>query len=184
MKGAKPAKGVKVKTDWDAVERDYRTGKFTLRELGEKFGVSHAAVRKQAVSNGWTQDLGEAIRIATNARLTQELVSNSVDKSFQEVSNTVAIAAEANAQIIRKHQARLVELHELADVAKSKLTAMSDTLADVREVAVFVQAASNLASTTKTIIEQERKAHNLDAETSGSGEKTEDFLAVLARKLD
>jgi len=33
---------------------------------------------------------------------------------------------------------------------------------DVREAAVFVQAVYNLANATKTLIEQERKAHGLD----------------------
>jgi hypothetical protein len=35
------------KTDWAAVERDFRTGKWTSQELGDKYGVSRQAVDKQ-----------------------------------------------------------------------------------------------------------------------------------------
>lgn len=162
-------------TDWDACHRDYRTGKFTHRELADKYGVSHAAVRKQITNNGWEKDLGEEIRQATNAALARELVSSEVSKGVQEVSSVVFAAAEVNVRIIAGHRKRLAELHELADRAQKKLEEMSESLSDVREAAVFVQAAGNLTAIAKTLIEQERKAFGID-ETERAADSIEDLI--------
>lgn len=43
----------KAARDWEAIERDYRSGQFTDRELGEKYGITHAAVQKWAKREGW-----------------------------------------------------------------------------------------------------------------------------------
>lgn len=55
-----PAKGAtaaarKARTDWQAVERDYRTGKFTLRELGAKHDCDRGLISRNAKRHGWTK---------------------------------------------------------------------------------------------------------------------------------
>jgi hypothetical protein len=128
-----PAPAKRRNTDWDAVERDFRTGKFTLRELGDKYGISHAAIGKRSRDYKWVQDLGVAIRQATNARLTKELVSKEVSEGFQEVSNTVLAAAEVNTRVILKHRkdieaTRTVASELLAEVANGRLLAQEQEL--------------------------------------------------------
>ena len=150
--------------DWDAVERDYRTGKFTLRELAEKHGPSHQAIAKRSKVRGWTQDLGEQIKQATNAKLVAKLVDSEIAKGGQAVANTVLAAAEINAQIILKHRQRLQALAEDADRARQKLVAMTEMVADVREAGSLVSAVEAAARTEKILIEQERKAYRIDDE--------------------
>ena len=164
-----PAKGRRV--DWDAVERDYRTGKFTLREMGDKYGVTHSAIGQKARKSGWTADLTKAIAQATNAKLIAEIVSKEVSSATHAVSNVVLAAAEVNKRIILGHRQRLTELADAVDQAKAKLLSLGDSVADIREAATFVQAAGNLATATKTLIEQERKAYQLDDEPPDSGDK-------------
>ena len=148
--------------DWDAVERDYRTGKFTLRELASKYGVSHQAIAKRAKVGKWTQDLGEAIRAATNARLTSELVANEVAKGGQAVANVVLAAAEVNTQVILAHRQHLARMDEMLKAAEVKLSAIGDTVADVREAKTYVDAVASAVAARKTLIEQERKAFGID----------------------
>jgi hypothetical protein len=38
--------------DWDAIERDYRAGK-PLRAIAAEHGLSHTAIRKRGVRDGW-----------------------------------------------------------------------------------------------------------------------------------
>lgn len=166
--------------DWDAVERDYRTAKFTLRELAAKHGVSHQAIAKRAKAKEWTQDLADAIRVATNARLTQELFDAAVANGRRLVDSTVAIAAEANVQVIQGHRKRLADLSSAVDEAKDKVLTFADNLVDIREAAVFVQAVGNLANATKVLIEQERKAHGLDDQAQQQGGYEDLLAAVLA----
>jgi len=161
----------RMRADWDAIERDYRTDKFTLRELAAKFGVSHQAIATRAKKRAWTQDLSLAIKQATNALLVDELVAKEVDKNGQAVANTVLAAAELNSRIIQGHRTRLAALHDAVVTAKHKLMVLGDSVADIREAATFVQAVGNLATATKTLIEQERKAHNLDDEPEGNPAK-------------
>lgn len=168
------------RVDWDAVERDYRTAKFTQRELAEKYGVSHGAIGKRSREKGWQKDLAAEIRLATNAKLTQEMVASEVAKGSQEVSSAIAIAAEVNTRIILKHQRKLSELHELVEFAKAKLEQMGDALVDVKEASTFVRATGHLAAATKTLIEQERKAFGLDDD----GKKASDSVDDLIKRLD
>ncbi len=112
--------------DWDAVERDYRTGKFTQRELADKYGVVHGAVGKKARENGWQKDLTEEIRQATNSKLVAELVAKEVSDSSRAVANTVLAAAEINVQVIRSHRAGL-----------NRITRIKETLLDQIEQAAM-----------------------------------------------
>jgi len=48
--------------DWDAIERDYRAGVKTLREMSADHHVSHVSIDKHAKKRGWTRDLGEKIK--------------------------------------------------------------------------------------------------------------------------
>jgi hypothetical protein len=97
----------KKAADWDRIERDYRTSKFTLRELATKHGVSHQAIGKRAKVKGWTQDLAAQIRQATNAKVVAKMVDAEVAKGGQAVADTVLAAAEIGAQVILRHQARV-----------------------------------------------------------------------------
>ena len=150
------------KVDWAAVERDYRTGKFTLRELAEKYGVSHQAIAKRSQVHKWTQDLADQIRLATNAKLVASLVDSQVAAGGQAIANTVLAAAELNAQVVMRHRKRLHAIAEDADIAKAKVLSLADSVADMREAGVLVNALEGLARISKTLIEQERVAYKLD----------------------
>lgn len=130
----------KKKRDWDAVERDYRTGAFTLRELGEKYGLSHAGIGQKARSEGWQQDLSIAIRQATNAKLTAELVSNEVSKSLQEVSTVVAAAAEANVGVILGHRVGLKRITTIKELLLDQIEQAAENMADLSDVIEMVRS--------------------------------------------
>lgn len=117
--------------DKEAVERDYRLGKFTLRELGAKHGCDHALIARWVKRYGWTQDLSKAVKAATNAKLIQQAVSNEVTKGQQAVTNTVLAAAELNAQVVLRHRARVEKAVSVAERMLDELdstTTKSDEL--------------------------------------------------------
>jgi hypothetical protein len=123
------------KVDWAAVERDYRAGNFTLRELGEKYGCTHAAIGKQVKKHGWTQDLSKAVKAATNAKLIEEAVTREVANSSQAVTNTVLAAAEVNKQVILQHRGDIREARD----------ALADLLAELRNGALLAEEQELLA---------------------------------------
>lgn len=152
----------KPKADWSAIERDYRTGKYTLRELAAKHGSDHGLISRKAKKLAWAQDLTVAIKQATNSKLVTALITKKVNNEQQKTVDVVLAAAELNASIIQSQRARLTSLTEAVESAQHKVLAFGDTVGDIREAATFAQAVGNLAAATKTLIEQERKAYSLD----------------------
>lgn len=75
--------------DWAAVERDYRTGSLTDRELGRLYGCSHTAVQKHAKAGGWQRDLSAAVRSAARAKL-QASPESALDVAKKVVAEGVA----------------------------------------------------------------------------------------------
>lgn len=49
-------KQTRATIDWRAVERDYRSGVFSLRALAAKHGCSHSAIANFAGAHGWSRE--------------------------------------------------------------------------------------------------------------------------------
>ena len=129
------------KTDWEAVERDYRTGKFTLRELEEKHGAFNSSIARKAKKDGWTQDLSRAIQQATNAKLAEALVSDIASEGAQNASATVLAAAEVNKQVILGHRKDVTATRNVAAALLEELS-RSALLAEEQELLTQVLAGS------------------------------------------
>lgn len=182
-----PAPEKKRRTDWDAVERDYRTGQFTLRELEAKHGADNGLISRKAKKDGWSQDLSRAIKAATNAKLVEELVSKEISDSQQKVSSTVLAAAEVNKDVILGHRKDIRMLariaadltEELRQLGKTDLSSIAEMLMDdsltqeqVAELRGAVSAvvklptrslvAQRLSATWGRVIALERQAFGLD----------------------
>lgn len=125
--------------DWDAIARDYRLGQFTLRELAEKYGCSHQAIAKRAKEQGWTQDLGEQIKQATNAKLVANLVNQKVASGGQAVANVVLAAAEINTNVILGHRKGLNEITQVRNMLLAQVGQAAANLPDLAEVIEMVR---------------------------------------------
>ena len=166
--GKTPSKPAKRRTDWDAVERDYRTGKFTLRELEAKHGAG-----------GSTQDLADAIRQATTARLDEETVSKEVRSGAQKVSTVVLAVAEQNTKVILGHRTGLARLNEIKNKLLNQIEQAADNLPDLEEViemsrSALVDDLKKLADVDEKARKGEREAFKIDA----PAEKTPDEAAA------
>lgn len=137
MEKAAPKK--KRKTDWDAVERDYRTGQFTSRELAEKYQVSFSLIARNAKKHGWTQDLATAIRQATNAKLIDDLVSREVHGASQKVHNTIEAAADVNVGVILGHRIGLKRITGIKEILLDQIEQAAENMADLADVIEMVR---------------------------------------------
>ncbi len=130
-----PAKPAKRRADWEAIERDFRTGKFTLRELEAQHGVSYAHISRKATEHGWTKDLREVIKHATDAALLRETVT----KAQKDVTETVLVAAEVNKQVILAHRQGLQELTQVKRTLLDQIQQAAALLPDLAEVVEMVR---------------------------------------------
>ena len=175
--------------DWEAVEREYRAGIRSLKDIGGEFGVSDAGILKRAKKDGWERDLSERIRAKAEAKVSAALVSEKV--SATEAANervTVDVGAQVLADAV---------LHQRKDVSRSRaivqklfaeLEAQGDGLEDLamlaealqsgdeeklsqiaRKVIAFpsrVDSAKKLSESLRVLVELERKVLRIKDDSS------------------
>lgn len=123
---ANPKKSARKAVDWEAVERDYRAGLKSLREIGIGHGVTHGAIRKRAGRDGWDRDLSARIKAKAESLVSKAEVPTTV--STDTAAEEKAIV-EANATAIMR-----VRLEHRKDIARARTLAM-DLLAELEQTA-------------------------------------------------
>ena len=117
----------KRRADWEAVERDYRTGRFTLRELETQHGVSYAQISRKSKELGWSKDLREVIKQATDAAVLRETVT----QAQKDTTDAVLVAAEVNTQVILGHRRDVAATRQVAASLRDELSRSAQLLAQV-----------------------------------------------------
>lgn len=158
----------KRRADWEAIERDYRTGKFSDQELQDKHGVdkdgnqiiTRQAITKRAKVKGWTKDLTAAVRQATKTKVLQAQAVANRQKVAGEVAKKVAAAtsetdstltavlavAEVNKQVIMGHRDDLHQLRNLTMSMVGELRAVSMSPARVQELHDMLTSGQELTA--------------------------------------
>lgn len=133
----------KPKTDWEAVERDYRASQMTLREIAFKHGCSHGRIVQRAKEKEWSRDLSGAIKQATDAKLIEasvnSLLTSKANQANQDLTNVVMVAAEANTQVILGHRAGLRRITNVRDLLLDQIEQAATHMADLAEVVEMVR---------------------------------------------
>lgn len=178
--------------DWEAIERDYRAGLLSVREIAGRHGCTHTAIGKRARAEGWTRDLKAKIRVKAEALVSTREVSSEVSRvSNRSPVETEREIVEANAEAIvsvrmahrtdiRRSRGQtnklLEELEHLTDhrdLAESLGEMMrnpdafgNDRLNDLYRKIIALpnrtKIMRELAETLKVLIVLERQAYNLD----------------------
>lgn len=113
--------------DWESIERDYRAGILSLREIAAAHGVSHVAVNKRAKRDGWDRDLSARIQAKAEALVNREavtaLVTNEARVTEREIieSNATRIA-----QVRGEHRRDITQYRGLAAKLKAELEHQTD----------------------------------------------------------
>lgn len=175
--------------DWEAVEREYRAGIRSLKDIGAEFGVSDAGILKRAKKEEWQRDLTERIRAKAEAKVSAALVS---EKVSAESNANERIVVEASAQVLadallgqrrdvsrsRSIVQRLFDeleaqgdgLEELAMLGEALESGDEEKLAQIaRKVIAFpsrVDSAKKLAESLRTLVELERKVLRIKDDTN------------------
>ena len=64
--------------DWELVEKHFRAGIKTVRQLAAEFGISHTAIQKRSAKFSWSRDLTEKIHQTTKNMVATQVVAKSV----------------------------------------------------------------------------------------------------------
>lgn len=192
---------VKKPIDWEAVEREYRGGILSLREIAELHpGTNHVAIARKAKKEGWERDLSEKIKAKAEALVTKRSVTDGVTENSrvteQQVIETNALAI-VNVRL--SHRAGLSEGREIIKSMMGELSAQcgpenadllqqlgvmmrspdefgNDKLNDLYLKIVSLpgraKTMKDLADSMVKLIDKERQAFDLDKAAKEDGQNT------------
>jgi hypothetical protein len=173
------------KTDWEAIERDYRAGVLSLREIGKIHGISEGMIRKKAKAGGWERDLTERV----NEKVRNDLVRNEVRTADPRTEREIIETAAATVvHVVRSHRKHITKQTKLVDMLTDQLMEAAGKREDIEDAiedetkddqngqrrammlkAVSLQAHSsiavNLSNALKTLVGLERQAFNIKDES-------------------
>jgi len=66
--------------DWEAIERDYRAGLLSIREIAVRHGCTHTAINRRAKVRDWERDLKPKIQAKAEALVSRREVSSQVSR--------------------------------------------------------------------------------------------------------
>ena len=157
----------KPRTDWEAIEREYRVGQLSIREIARNNSVSDTAIRKRADQENWSRDLSDQVRRAAKIAAVREGVRNALSREPVSDAEIVSTAAARGAKAIEGHLSRVARLKSLADKLTAELEKYMN--GEKTSVEIFVAKADSpatiirtLADTAERVAKIERQALNLD----------------------
>ncbi len=156
--------------DWDAVERDYRAGVLSNREIARQNSIAESAVRKRAKEENWSRDLIGKVRVEARAMLIR-----SAERSARAAEDEPVVIAKGAAQmveVVRRHQRQMGKLADLAERMTDQMLRMSKgqkptIAAPLGPRESIADALAKIAQATSRYVPLERRAHNIDEASAG-----------------
>lgn len=189
--------------DWEAIEKEYRAGMLSVRQIAKNHGCTDTAIRKKMKALNVERDLSQKIAEQVRTQLVRKEGCTANPVSEKEIVETAAAQA---VEVVRSHQKRLsrggkiVEtlLEQLAEVAEKRSeieqTIEEETAGDetsnrrnmMLKAVALPQNASTAVSLTlalKNLIGNERQVFNLDNEKDKNPEQYNITISGLDEKL-
>lgn len=191
----------KPRTDWEPIERDYRAGVLSIREVAKLHDVSDTAIRKKAKAEDWQRDLSAKVSEKVRTELVRSAVRTTSPQTEREI---VEVAAATVVQVVRGHRSSIKQGNELVELLTKQLiyvagrrdefeadieVATADDKTQERyarlmkavSLSAHASIAVNLAAATKTWVGLERQAFGIKDE---SGPNPGDDLANLLATIN
>lgn len=113
--------------DWDAIEKQYRLGQKSNRQLASEFGVSISQIGRRAEKFGWVVDKAEEVNAVANALLIQSSAGNANPNATPSALEIKA-AGQAVADVVLGHRKGLARLRSLRDKLLGEIEAVTDNV--------------------------------------------------------
>lgn len=183
--------------DVEAVEREYRAGQLSVREIGHRHSVHEATIRKWVKKFGWSRDLSRDVHRETLAKLQREEEKSPGARHEPKTDREIVEhAGERGAAVVRGHRGKLASVQALAVRLFGELDATTTHIGEIEALllekdpnkrdkaahkAITLQsrtfAMNALVAALKNLIILERQAYNLD----GAQHNDEDDLDALIK---
>lgn len=101
--------------DWELIEKEYRMGQLSLRQLATEFKVQPSAISRKAKKDGWVQDKSAAVKALSDSQLLLSNTRKATDKATPTPVD-IEVAALARTNIV---------LSQRADIGRGRTVVMS-----------------------------------------------------------
>ena len=171
--GPRPSEG-KSAPDWEAIEREYRAGQLSVREIARQHGLTEGAIRKRAKADEWSRPLADKVREAVREKLVRADGTQEGTQS-QRVTDAEIVdgAASRGFAVVTSHRRDLEQLHGLKRILATRLsTFLQGGQPDgpfIGEKETPGDLLEKLSRVTSRLVPLERQAYSLDEATGGEG---------------
>lgn len=191
--------------DWEGIEREYRAGIRSVREIATAFGISDVAIHKRAKRDGWVRDLAAKIRAQAEALVSKDALPEPLSKAAER--EIVDANAEVQARVMREHRKEIGRNRALSSRLLAELEAVTaepelfaqlgellnapddrgiDKLNELyRKVIALpsrIDGAKKLAETLKILIGLEREAFGIKTDDGSEGNDEEFSSRLIAAR--
>ncbi|WP_339934577.1 hypothetical protein [Vreelandella glaciei] len=173
------------RNDWELIEREFRTGRFSMTQLEKRHGVHRSTISRRAKKGNWEKDLTERVRERTQQKITKASLSPEAQAAFDnDDDEIVEYAANENAAVVKGHRKNLERWRSIteryAELLESQLAEGKITVdvgqGLVAEIDVPLEYVGKCmghgTQALDRVIKLERQNYGLDANDKDEGVKT------------
>ncbi len=158
--------------DWDAVERDYRAGIKTLREIAGEHGIVHAAVRQRAIKYGWERNLDEKIKVRAKAIVAKASRVINTPLSKETESEIIESVAQLQASALLTESA---EIKKLIGIANEFVLELQTCPEDLDKRARILKL---LVEVSEKLINLRRRNLNISDNSNGDADAPKEITRI------
>jgi predicted DNA-binding protein YlxM (UPF0122 family) len=157
--------------DWEAIQREYRAGILSVREIASIFHISHTAINKQVKKNPdyWKRDLTQRVKEEVSRKIVSDEVSNADEETIIKQASDRAI------EVIRQHRTAITKLAEIEASFANELQGLSkkDKTEEGKPVALSTKVSTllSLVTASEKRVKMERQAFGITDESKGDGDQ-------------
>ncbi len=182
------------RNDWELIEREFRTGRFSMTQLEKRHGVHRSTISRRAKKGNWEKDLTERVRERTQQKITKASLSPEAQAAFDnDDDQIVEYAANENAAVVKGHRKNLERWRGIAERYAELLESQLDEgkisvelpTGGVAEIDVPLEYVGKCmghgTQALDRVIKLERQNYGLDINDKDEGVKTfEELMAEVA----
>ncbi|MGM0858650.1 MAG: hypothetical protein ACQEW0_16455 [Pseudomonadota bacterium] len=182
------------RNDWELIEREYRTGRFSLAQLEKRHGVNRSNISRRAKKYGWKKDLTDRVRERTQEKITRATLPPEAQEAYDsDDDQIVEYAANENAAVVKGHRKTLERWRGIAErfaellerqLAEGKIKVELPTGGAVEIDVPLEYVGKCMGHGTQAldrVIKLERQNYGLDIDDKDDGVKTfEELMAEVA----
>lgn len=145
--------------DWEVIERDYRAGIMSVREIAAKNGITHTTINKKAKNEQWSRDLKARIQAKAEMLVSKGQVSKI--RSVESLANDKLVVDE-NARIVADvHMGQRKMVGRINEYVNKLIDRLNSAENEEEELPRAVDTAKKLSETLRMVIGMERDVYGM-----------------------